>query len=108
MSGTFTPITVTLSKGSDIHRGSGDARRAIPLFKISGNRAPSLSSGDSGRRLRIGSLSGYGDPQLFHLHVRADTYLQLQRGCAADGDRLSVGHPGAASDWHFAMCRDYV
>ncbi len=72
MSGTFAPITVTVSKGSDIHQDlvmQGAPSQPQDRWEPSTFAQPAeiLGGGDW-----IASLSGYGDTDYYHLHARAN------------------------------------
>ena len=72
MSGTFTPITVTVSKGSDISQDlvmkSAPSQPQDQWEPSSFAQLAEIPGGGDW----IGSLSGYGDVDFYHLHARAN------------------------------------
>ncbi len=72
MSGTFTPITVTVSKGSDISQDLVmKSAPSQPQDQWEPSSFPQLAEIPGGGDW-IGSLSGYGDTDFYHLHARAN------------------------------------
>jgi Bacterial Ig-like domain (group 1)/IPT/TIG domain len=72
MSGTFTPITVTVSKGSDVNQDlvmQGAPSQPQDQWEPSTFAQPAEIPGGGNW---IGSLSGYGDTDYYHLHARAN------------------------------------
>lgn len=71
MSGSFTPLTVTVSKGSDVHQDlvmQGAPSQPQDRWEPSTFAHPAEIPGGGDW---IGSLSGYGDTDYYHLHARA-------------------------------------
>ena len=72
MSGTFTPITVTVSKGSDVSQDlvmkSAPSQPQDQWEPSTFTQFAEIPGGGDW----IGSLSGYGDIDFYHLHARAN------------------------------------
>jgi hypothetical protein len=72
MSGTFTPITITVSKGSDISQDLVmKSAPSQPQDQWEPSTFTQLAEIPGGGDWN-GSLSGYGDTDFYHLHARAN------------------------------------
>jgi hypothetical protein len=81
MLGTFTPITVTVSKGSDITQDLVmKSAPSQPQDQWEPSAFTQLAEIPGGGDW-IGSLSGYGDTDFYHLRAR-QPHLQFQGDCA--------------------------